>query len=167
MRNIFTIIFLSLLTNIFCQNSQISGHITLSNSETEYKNLTILLVKNDSVITGAVPNETGFYKLEKKVPTGKYRIKITQLAARDFVLDSVSVYKDIDLNILYTGKCLYVKSRKPKCIKNHYDKIIPIVYGLPSEKTMRKAKKGLIHLGGCEIYGCDPNYYCTIHKIEF
>ena len=169
MRNIFTIILLIIFTNSFCQNAQISGQITLSNSKTDYKYLTILLIQKDSIISGGVPNETGYFKLEKKVSNGNYSLKITQLGVRDFLIDSINVYnqKDINLNILYPGKCKFIKTAKPECIKKHYDNIVPIVYGLPNEKMMRKEKEGLIHLGGCVIYDCEPNYYCKLHKLEF
>ena len=61
----------------------------------------------------------------------------------------------------------YLKNRKPICpIGNHTNNIIPIVYGLPTPKTMAKAKKGLVHLGGCVLSNCDPHYYCTVHNKE-
>jgi hypothetical protein len=56
--------------------------------------------------------------------------------------------------------------KKPTCIGGHTDHIIPIVYGLPTEKTMTKAEKGLVHLGGCIVSEDDPKYYCKIHQVE-
>jgi len=169
MRNIITFILLIIFTDSFSQNTQISGQITLSNYVTEYKDLTILLIQKDSIITGAVPNETGYFKLIKKVPNGNYSIKITQIATQDFVIDNVDIYddKEINLNILYPGKCKYLKTKKPKCTENHFDNIIPIVYGYPSKEMGEKAKKEKIYLGGCLTSDCDPNYYCKIHKIRF
>mgnify|MGYP006992455168 CR=1 FL=1 len=36
----------------------------------------------------------------------------------------------------------------------------------PTLKTMRKAKNGRVHLGGCVKTNCDPHYYCKIHQVE-
>ena len=59
------------------------------------------------------------------------------------------------------------RSKKiPKCIGGHTDHIISIVYGEPTPLTMEKAKKGLVHIGGCVISLPCPRYYCLIHNIE-
>jgi hypothetical protein len=53
------------------------------------------------------------------------------------------------------------------CPENHTNKLIPIVYGLPGEKLIRKAKKGKVMLGGCIVTDCDPKWYCKVHKLMF
>ena len=45
----------------------------------------------------------------------------------------------------------------PKCNKQN---IIPIVYGYPSDKLLSDASAGNVRLGGCVIFGDDPNYSC-------
>jgi hypothetical protein len=169
MNKIFPILIFLISTNIFCQNSQIDGQITLTDLDTDYSSLIILLVNNDSIIAGANANQKGYFKLIHKVPNGNYSLKIKQIGTRDFFIDSINVIdgKDINLKILYPGECKYKKAKKPKCIYNHYDNIIPIVYGFPNDKMSLNEAKGKIYLGGCQTYGCDPNYYCKIHKIEF
>jgi len=65
-----------------------------------------------------------------------------------------------------TSRNVRKKKQKPTCIGGHTDHIVPIVYGMPTEETMRKAELGLVHLGGCVMSDSDPKFYCTIHKIE-
>jgi hypothetical protein len=45
------------------------------------------------------------------------------------------------------------------------DEVIPILYGFPSHVDFRKADRGEVYLGGCEIspYG----YYCKRDDREF
>ena len=42
----------------------------------------------------------------------------------------------------------------------------PIFYGLTTTTFMKKNKKKY-HFGGCELSGCDPNWYCQKDKTEF
>ena len=46
------------------------------------------------------------------------------------------------------------------------DEVVPIVYGAPTKKMIRKEKKGKAFLGG-EKTGCDPVYYCKKDKARF
>ena len=39
--------------------------------------------------------------------------------------------------------------------------IIPIVYGYPSSSMFRDAARGKIALGGCVIFGNDPQWTCS------
>lgn len=53
------------------------------------------------------------------------------------------------------------KLYNPKCPQCKERKSIPIRYGYPSASTLRKAEKGLIKLGGCEVGGIDdPTRHC-------
>lgn len=36
----------------------------------------------------------------------------------------------------------------------------PIVYGYPLESTMKAAQEGLVELGGCLVWGDDPDMHC-------
>ncbi len=56
--------------------------------------------------------------------------------------------------------------KPPSCLNGHTDHIIPIIYGMPTEKTMEKAVQGKVHLGGCIIEEGGPKYYCTLHNKE-
>jgi hypothetical protein len=153
----------------FCQRGKINGRITKSDTLIEFYELTVILKHGDSVLTGAVPDQNGNFTL-KEIPDGYYKIVIKRMGYRDDTKDTIKVEKDTTINLTfgYPPPCVftYVKGHKPSCINGHMDHIIPIKYGLPTTKTMKKAKKGLVHLGGCMITDCDPQYYCTIHKIE-
>lgn len=103
----------------------------------------------------------GYYHLEfHSFESGKRRMYI----------DSINVKNDLitSRKITYPEDCrfVYPKGYKPTCPYNHSDCIVKIMYGLPSNKAIEKAKKGLIHLGGCIVTDCDPMYYCTIYKKE-
>jgi hypothetical protein len=39
---------------------------------------------------------------------------------------------------------------------------IPIRYGYPAEETLAKARAGEVYLGGCNVSGNDPGWYCTM-----
>jgi len=154
----------------YCQSGQIVGHITKKGDASLERNyLTVLLTQGDSTIKGTMADKSGFFKFDN-VSNGVYSLKIRQIGYRDFVTDNLKIVKDsiLRLNLTYPPPCnfVYEKGRKPMCIGGHTDNIIPIVYGLPTKKTMDKAKKGLLHLGGCVVSDCDPHYYCTTHKIE-
>ncbi len=53
----------------------------------------------------------------------------------------------------------------PKCRSNRH--VVGIVYGLPTNVTMKRAEKGELRLGGCMIDDCSPLYYCKEHQLEF
>ncbi|MCI4667702.1 MAG: hypothetical protein MRZ79_06035 [Bacteroidia bacterium] len=44
---------------------------------------------------------------------------------------------------------------------------VPIVYGYPTRKTLKKAQAGKFYLGGCVFTECEPSWYCKKHKTEF
>jgi hypothetical protein len=161
--------FVSLTT--YCQNGQIVGQIVRNNDPfLEYKYLTAILKQGDSVIKGTIPDQSGIFKIGE-INKGIYSLTIRQIGYRDFVTDSLQILGDtiLQLNLKYPPTCIYIyaKDQNLTCKNGHSDKIIPIVYGLPTKKTMNKAKKGLVKLGGCIVSECDPHYFCTVHKIEF
>ena len=155
--------------HVFCQRSQIIGHVAKGDTTSKYNNLGIFLQQGDSTIMVTVSDTSGYFKLDS-INKGIYYLVIQNFGNRDLFTDSFQIDSDtiIRFNLTYPPPCPFVYSagKKPKCIGGHIDHIIPIVYGLPTKKTMDKAKKGLLHLGGCIVSDCDPHYYCTIHKIE-
>ena len=173
MRYVIIIAFISISSTIYGQNSQIIGHITNRDTIFATNFWTILLMQRDSTIKKTATNFSGNFRL-KDIDKGIYSLTIQQIGFRDYNIDSLQILTDTTLNLYidFPPPCkfvylTYLKHQKPKCINGgHTNNIIPIVYGLPSQKTMRKAKKGLVHLAGCIISACDPHYYCTIHKIE-
>ena len=62
----------------------------------------------------------------------------------------------------------YPKSDLKNCPTDGNTKnVIPIVYGLPTKRTLQKSKKGKVKLGSCEVNGCEPRWFCKEHNLEF
>ena len=166
MKTIITILFICISFFSFCQTGKIKIDITITDTVKPYF-LEIFVNKERKIIIVA----SGNY-LIKDLPEAYYRLEFHSFESRSrrLYIDSVKVLNDsiTNLKVIYPGPCRFVYSKdfKPVCPYNHTDKIVKILYGFPSKKMMKEAKKGLIHLGGCIISDCDPQYYCTIHKKE-
>ena len=164
------LLFLFLRFEAFSQNSIVKLDITITDTIKPYF-LDIFFNKGNKMAKRFTVLSSGSY-LIKDLVEGDYDLEVFsfQSSARRLYLKNMHFYKDSTnlLSIVYPPPCkfIYSKGYKPLCPFNHSDKIIPIIYGFPTSKTMKKANKGLIHLGGCMISDCDPHYYCTIHKIE-
>jgi hypothetical protein len=52
------------------------------------------------------------------------------------------------------------KFEKPACPECGSHDVLPIVYGLPSPETMHRAVLGELVLGGCVVFGSDPDMCC-------
>jgi hypothetical protein len=167
MKLISTLAILLLTLNVFCQNKQLKGYIIKKDSLLDYKYLTITLDQGDTTIQRAIPDTKGYFSI-KDIVAGSYRLSIQQIGTRDMVIDNLNIKNDTTIRLVYPPPCkfIYKNKKKVRCIKGHTNRIIPIVYGMPSEQMMKKAEKGLIHLGGCIVSDCDPHFYCTIHKKE-
>lgn len=171
MKFLLTLGFFLFSLTVYSQSGQIVGHIINRDTLLAYNFWTIILKRGDSSIKETTTAAN--FKFQN-IPKGVYSLSIKQIGQRDFIIDSLQVLKDriITLNLSYPPPCnftylTYLKSGKPKCIiDGHIDNIIPIVYGLPKQKILKKAKKGLVHLSSCIVSNCDPHYYCTIHKKE-
>jgi len=50
---------------------------------------------------------------------------------------------------------------KPACPECGSHDVLPIVYGLPSPETEQRAMLGELVLGGCVMFGNDPDMCCT------
>ena len=49
---------------------------------------------------------------------------------------------------------------KPVCPECGSHDVLPIVYGLPTPETEQRAMMGELVLGGCVIFGSDPDMSC-------
>lgn len=152
------------------QNIEVRLDITIIDTAKPYF-LNILLKKGNVLAKKITVITSGPYFF-KDIDEGDYSLEILsyQSSARRLNITNVHFYKDSanQLSITYPPPCKfnYSKNYKPQCPHNHSEGIVRIVYGYPTSKTMEKAKKGLVHLGGCMVSNCDPQYYCTIHKVE-
>lgn len=149
----------------FSQTGIIKGHIqdTIENKGLAYANILITELNK-----GAGTNSKGDFIIEN-VPTGTYSIRISTLGYLDKVIKEVEVYNDsiTKLDILFPPYCKYNQSNKECPVCGKKDKVIPIIYGLPTIKIGRKAEKGKLIIAGCEITGCDPTWYCKRDEKEF
>lgn len=152
----------------FSQHSILNGQVIDSQSHEGFAGVTILFKQADTVVTGATTNQKGEFSIES-IPIGVYDIAIQAIGYRSEKLTNVAVSNATPkLTIPFPGPCKYIysKGKRPSCIGGHTDHIVPIVYGLPNKRTMRKAEKEQLYLGGCQLTGCDPHYYCLVHKVE-
>ena len=132
-----------------------------------FKYVFVELKQNGTTINYGRSDSAGTYLFEGIKP-GMYSLFVSEIGYRPLRIDSIYLLNDssVTLNITYPVPCVASNGIKPACFGGHTDHIIPVKYGFPNEAMMRQAKKGKIHLGGCLKYGCDPRYYCTIHKKE-
>lgn len=161
MKTIFTIIAFFTLFIGFSQNGELSGHIT-ENIGTGFPGLTVELILDGKSIKVTQTAFDGKYNF-KNIPYGMYTMKISAVNMQEEIIENVIVENQqmvLDLN--YPKPCL---SNKKVCPKGHSDKIIPIVYGLPTKKTMKKAENGKVKLGGCTPY-CEK-WHCVEHNLDF
>ncbi|WP_197070418.1 carboxypeptidase regulatory-like domain-containing protein [Hymenobacter sp. DG25B] len=118
---------------------------------------------------GTTTDSTGFFAIDE-VPIGTHRLKIECIGYRDTTITQVDIppCQITALNINFPIGCHVLNHRGktcPVCMKE--DQVIPIVYGLPSKRMMERAKNNKIKLAGCQITGCDPQWYCKRDEREF
>lgn len=84
----------------------------------------------------------------------------------DFVLDCwgdelYDRYEDVSPNVTEADAVTVVEGRKPINCPYCGGRIVPIIYGEPSEEVFEKYSKGEVMLGGCCITGDDPEWECN------
>lgn len=171
MKVILYAIFSTLTLTTYCQTGNIKGQITNTDKESDLKYFRIYLTHGDTLVKnkGTIPDSLGNFIISD-IPLGQYSLRVQQLGFRDLIVDSLTILNRtiLTLNLNYPPPCdkKLAKNEKPKCIDGHTDNIIPISYGLPFKRTLRRAKKGKVFLAGCIVSGCDPQFYCKLHKRE-
>lgn len=170
MKIVITILLICSNNLTFCQTGKVKIDITIADTVKPYF-LDIFVDKEKKLASKITVVENGSY-LIKDLSEGYYKFEFHSIESRSrrLYIDSVKVFNDsiTILKVIYPEPCKfsYKQSLTPICPYNHTDKIVKIFYGFPNKKMMKKAKKGLIHLGGCIISNCDPQYYCIVHKKE-
>ena len=148
----------------FSQTGNLKGHISFLDDNSDFGNLTILLVQNGKVITCAITDNKGNYVINN-IPIGFYELKFTTIGFRDKIINAIEIKEEQRTeNFVFPDPCL---TSKKVCPQGHSDYIIPIIYGYPTNRNLKKAKKGKIKLGGCVVTDCDPKWHCTKHNIDF
>jgi hypothetical protein len=135
-----------------------------------YRPATIELIKKGKRIS-VMELRAGTKLTYKSLKTGYYEIVLSGKEQPTRIYDSILVKKGklLVLKIDLQGPCLYGYPRGyvPVCPRNHTNNITPIVYGLVGFINKSDSIKDKVRLGGCVVTGCDPGFYCTIHRIEF
>jgi hypothetical protein len=165
------VLLLVTLTSPFCglsQTTHLRGKVIDSQVNKGFWGATLLFKQADKVVTGGSTDSAGVF-IVKSIPIGTYDVDIESIGYRTETLTNVVISSDTLLpTIPFPGPCKYIyrKDVQVACVGGHTDHIVPIVYGLPGKRLMEKAKKEKLYLGGCQITGCDPKYYCLTHRKE-
>jgi len=156
-------------TQLFFGFSQKYGTIegvvydSVENTGVAYVNL--LLIKAD---LGTFSDEEGKF-IFNNVPIGEDILKCSLIGYGTPRRLNIKIIENstsfIKINL---AQCQYDTFGSPRCpICNKTDEIIPILYGEPTNKSLKRAKKEKIMLGGCVITHCNPNWYCKRDKVSF
>jgi hypothetical protein len=147
------------------QVGSVEGKILYKPDSTYIPNVNIIV---DGTRKGAATNTDGYFRIDS-LHSGYHDFEIicigVPIIRRENVLIEIDSTTIMNIGIP-EGDCYSGKSKVCQ-IGNHTDSVIPIVYGLPREKLMKKADKGKVKLGGCLVTECDPKWYCKKHKKSF
>jgi hypothetical protein len=134
-----------------------------------------IAISNDTGILNSSINNGNILKMSYAGMTpGKYKVQISGRGQATLIRDSIIIKKgqNLVLSFTFNGPCLFDHPTNyvPTCPKNHTDSIISILYGLVATRgdTFVEDKKGMkFKYAGCVTTGCDPQFYCKEHDIEF
>lgn len=160
MKALFTFLVLLSSTFGYCQIGQLKGRVMEDNYG--FPGLSVVLIRDSITLQKTQTDIDGNFKFEN-IPFGTYAILISFPGMREettenIVLDTEN--KVIDL--FYPKPCVFTEK---VCPHGHSDEIIPIVYGFPSKKMMKKSDKNKIKLGGCTPF-CEK-WHCKKHDLDF
>jgi hypothetical protein len=133
------------------------------NQNLPYVNIILLDTK-----IGTFSDTLGRFELNN-IPVGEYNIEFSYIGYSKKKLERLRIFKDSTLFIkISLFNCEYdVLGRKncPICKKS--DEVIPIVYGWPSRKTKKQAKKGKLWISVYGMDPCHPHWYCKRDEERF
>jgi len=166
MKNILHLLAFMLVLNVSAQNSSIVGRVFFKLDSSNLPGATVIVSGSE---IGTQTDIDGNYQLLDLKP-GRYDLIVQYLGYGKDTIKNIVLEKNSDLRIdlgLPSGPC-HEKTDSKNCPIDGVSKnVIPIVYGLPGKRLMRKMKNGKVKLGGCEVTGCEPNWYCAEHHLEF
>ncbi len=165
MKNIFVLISLLFTLSLYSQtDARLIGHIKNGEDSTNIAGVTVTLLKESNIVAKTGTDSNGNFIIDN-IPTGTYQLTFRYIGQREKIISDLNIVTGENKKyFIYPDPC---KKSIKECPQGHKDNIIPIVYGLAGKKLMKMAKKGEVKLGGCMVYGCDPIWYCKIHKIDF
>jgi hypothetical protein len=157
---IILLIFLLLpITPALSQEVSIKGNIIFFEDHLSMPGVQITLLQDNKVIKEVESDMNGNYSFEN-IETGLYNMHFKYVTmSKD--ISNINVSHNLSIDIVFP--C--TPTNKKVCPLNHKNNIIPIAYGMPSAKMMKKAEKQKIKLGGCSL-SCEK-WHCKIHNIDF
>ena len=162
---IYILLFFSI--NSFCQTGTIKGIVRDGIDNIPSKFMTIGLFQNNELIIGTISDSTGHFEIDS-ISAGKYNLEFSFVGYQKHAISEIHVFSESKIFLEAKYPCPFGNNKSKKiCPFGHRNNIVPIVYGLPTDKTLKKASKGKCVLGGCIATECDPKWYCKDHKIRF
>ncbi|MEP0211806.1 MAG: carboxypeptidase-like regulatory domain-containing protein [Cellulophaga sp.] len=166
MKKVIQVLIFTIVLTGFSQTGSVSGKVIFKLDSLSVPGATVII---SGTKIGAAADINGAFEIPK-LKEGNYDLVVEAIGYGKDTIQNVIVNNNSKTKItlgLPAGKC-HVKTSSKKCpIDGKTKNVIPILYGLPREKTIRKMKKGKVKLGGCEVTGCEPNWFCKEHKQEF
>lgn len=168
------LITISLILNFLaCYSQEETRCEVVKEFDTPYRPATIILIKNNIQVDSSEAGFNGVF-IYNILNSGRYKIIFSGRGQEAKTIDNIVVEENqiLKLKIKIQGPCLYDYPANyiPICPENHIDNIIPIVYGFVGRQLRPKdqnQKDNDTYSGGCVTTGCDPKFYCTVHKIKF
>lgn len=58
-------------------------------------------------------------------------------------------------------------NKRRKCPQCQSKKVVPIIYGMPTQETFEEAEEGKLIIGGCCLSDDSPEWHCNDCQHEF
>jgi hypothetical protein len=158
-----TILLFLLSISLYSQSKDLRGHVT-DKENSDFPGITVTMSYDGKVIKEAQTDLHGNFLLEN-LENISYEFKLSAIGYEDYVFKEF-YFSGHDTVFEFTFPNPCPKSKK-FCPKNHSNKLIPIIYGLPGDKMLKASEKGKIILGGCVVMDCSPRWYCKKHHLSF
>lgn len=159
-----TVIFFLMFLSAYSQKDNFRGHVSDRHDGANFPGVIVELSIDGKVIHESQTDFDGNFSI-KDVEFGPYDFKLKYVGYETYIIkDFYFNRNDRVFEFIYPNPC---KKSVKVCPENHTNKLIPVVYGLPGENLMKKAKKGKVYLGGCIVTDCDPKWYCKKHRLIF
>ena len=164
MRQFLNIMFLILSLTSLAQTADLKGHVTYRDDKSDFVGANVYLYKDGRMVINCLTGKDGNFILND-IAVGSYVLRLKYLDFKEKLIPKVLVASGMkSLEIVYPDPCI---TAEKVCPYGHKNNIIPIVYGMPGEETIKKAQNGLVHLAGCVVSDCEPLWYCNTHEISF
>jgi hypothetical protein len=166
MKNLITIILLLICSqNGICQSGFINGYIFDRNDSSTVVGAYLVMHEVNKTLT---TSNKGYFEICGLKP-GEYSLGITLIGYKDTTISSLKVEADSSVHIeIYLSTCYFHVFGKtnicPKCGRD--DMVVPILYEMATKKMIKRARKGIVYLGGHRT-GCDPTYYCKRDSLKY